>query len=309
MTTRTSRPSPAFVQAIERAHPDAAAAWLGELPRLQRRLATAWDLTLTQWLPARAACVVRAVTGDGEQAVLKIPVIASDTTSEGAALAYWDGDGAPELLRVDAVSGALLVAWVDGTAFVEEADGTESLRRAGELLRALHRPRPAGLPELPTLEQKLAPWRRSRELQERSSGARRPLDDATLGTEAAVRAWLDGGPRRTGATAIHGDLHPRNLLVRRDGSLAAIDPYGVLGDPCRDAASLALFFREDATALARLEELADVAELERGRVVAHAYALAVGAYRFRMAYGISAGRAFLEDTVRALERRLPVVAP
>jgi streptomycin 6-kinase len=295
----------AFARSIERAHPVIGPAWLRELPQLQRRLASEWELTLTQWLPARGACVRRAVSvADGDEVVVKIPVIAADTVSEGRALSYWDGDGAPRLRRVDAETGTLLVDWVDGRPFVEQRDTAGALRRAGEYLRELRRPRQAHRPDVPTLEAKLAPLRRSREQQEQACGGVPALDDSMLHGEAEVRTWLADSLGTVDASVIHGDLHPRNLLVRRDGCLSAIDPYGVVGDPCRDAASLALFFREDDKALCRLEALADFAAVDRDRVVAHAYAIAVGSYRFRVAYGVSAGLEFLQEVMTDLQRRL-----
>jgi streptomycin 6-kinase len=295
----------AFVKSIERAHPVIGRAWLRELPQLQRRLATDWELTLTQWLPARGACVRRAVSAaDGDEVVVKIPVIAADTLSEGRTLSYWDGDGAPRLRRVDAATGTLLVDWVDGRPFVEQRDTAGALRRAGDYLRELRRPRRANRPDVPTLEAKLAPLRRSREQREQACGGVPALGDPMLRGEAEVRTWLADSLIAADANVIHGDLHPRNLLARRDGCLSAIDPYGVVGDPSRDAASLALFFREDHKALYRLEALADFAAVDRDRVVAHAYAIAVGSYRFRVAYGISAGRGFLQDVAGDLQRRL-----
>jgi streptomycin 6-kinase len=294
-----------FAAAIERAHPDVGRTWLRDLPAVQARLAAQWDLKLTDWLPARGAHVQRAVTADGREAVLKIPVIAADTVSERRALAYWDGDAAARLIMGDGASGALLVEWVDGRPFAEEDDTPESLRRAGEFLRDLHRPRAASHRGFPTLEEKLAPLRRSREHLEGIGGPR--LDEPTHRAEAAALAWLAESATADETTVIHGDLHPRNVLVRPNGAPFAIDPYGVIGDRCRDAASLALFFREDDKALRRLETLADFAELPRSRVLAHAFALAVGSYRTRAAFGITAGRDFLENVACDLQRPLACV--
>lgn len=300
-TVRCEAPDAAFARSIARAHPSVGPSWLRDLGAVQRRLAAEWQLTSMDWLPARGSCVMRAATAAGTDVVVKIPVIAQDTVSERRALAYWDGDGAPRLLRSDARSGALLIAWVDGRAFVDEPDTRDTLRAAGDFLRALHRPKDASRPRLPTLEEKLAPWRRSREQAEGSP----LLDAATLRSEAAVRTWLAGSVPAT--TVIHGDLHPRNLLVRRDGALSAIDPYGIAGEPARDVASLGLFFREDARAPHRLDALAASTGADRDRVAGYAYALAVGALRFRVAYGIAAGRAFLEHVIGDLQRRLPGV--
>ncbi|HEV7806731.1 MAG TPA: aminoglycoside phosphotransferase family protein [Solirubrobacteraceae bacterium] len=298
------RLSSEFVLGVQRAHPDAGQAWLDALPSLQHRLASRWSLRLRDWLPSRGACVIRAVTVKDEFVIVKIPVIPADTISERLVLEYWGGDGAARLLGADAASGALLIQWVDGRPFVEEVDATRSLRRAADCLRELHRPRRANPPNLPTLEEKLAPWRRSRERQERASRDASAREASRRGREAAVRGWLADSPECGGGAVIHGDLHPRNLLVRRDGSLVAIDPYGVRGDPSRDGASLALFFREDTKAIYRLDALSEYAELDRVRVAAHAYLLAVGAYRFRTAYDVLTGRPFLEDVIGDLERRL-----
>ena len=304
------RLSSEFVHGVRRAHPDAGQAWLDELPGLQHRLASLWSLRLRDWLPSRGSCVIRAVTVNDEPVVVKIPVIPSDTISERLVLEYWDGDAAARLLGADTASGALLVEWVQGRPFGEEVDAPRTLRRAGDYLRELHRRRHATPPSLPTLEQKLAPWRRSRERRETANGGASVLEASSPGREAAVRGWLADSADDGGGAVIHGDLHPRNLLVRPDASLVAIDPYGVRGDPARDAASLGLFFREDSRATRRLDALAESAELDPVRVAAHAYLLAVGAHRFRTAYDIPDGRRFLVDVIGDLERRLSgVIAP
>jgi streptomycin 6-kinase len=271
-------------------------------------LAELWELSLEEWLPGgRGACVLNGVAASGERVVLKIPASPSDTRSERAALQYWDGDGAPRLLGADDESGALLVEWVDGRPFGHLADSHGSFRRAGAYLRRLRRPRPGVRAALPTLEEKLAPLRRSRERAEGGRGAS-GLKESTIRREDAVRRWLADSTTKPDAVVLHGDLHAQNLLVRRDGALVAIDPYGVLGDPARDVACLALHFREDGKALDRIETLADYAEVSRERVLAHAYAIAVGAYRFRSAYGIADGRAFLQGVIGELERRPQVRA-
>ena len=87
------------------------AAWLTQLPELVRRLEDHWGLKVGQIFPnATEAYVAAAVTGDGEEVALKIPIpglVKADR--ELRALQAADGRGYVRLLRHDATSGAMLL--------------------------------------------------------------------------------------------------------------------------------------------------------------------------------------------------------
>ena len=107
---------------------------------------------------------------------------------------------------------------------------------------------------------------------------------------------------------MHGDVRPENVLVDAAGSARAIDPFGVSGERARDAAGLALWLREDEQAFSRVAAVADLTGLDRERVLAHAYLLAVGAWLFRTTYRSGRGRRALELFIDSFERnaRIPL---
>ena len=87
------------------------AAWLAQLPRLVRKLEADWGIRIGQIFPnATEAYVAAAVTADGEEVVLKIPVVGIEKTDrEFRALQAANGRGYVRLLRHDAASGAMLL--------------------------------------------------------------------------------------------------------------------------------------------------------------------------------------------------------
>src|SRR5438874_458030 len=86
------------------------AAWLTHLPELVRRLEDHWGLKVGQILPnATEAFVAAAVTGDGEEVVLKIPIAGLVKDRELRALQEADGRGYARLLKQEATSGAMLL--------------------------------------------------------------------------------------------------------------------------------------------------------------------------------------------------------
>jgi streptomycin 6-kinase len=87
------------------------AAWLAQLPRLVRKLEADWGIRVGQIFPnATEAYVAAAVTADGEEVVLKIPVVGIEKTDrEFRALQAANGRGYVRLLRHDAASGAMLL--------------------------------------------------------------------------------------------------------------------------------------------------------------------------------------------------------
>lgn len=126
-----------------------------------------------------------------------------------------------------------VVPWFDG-----EAAGVEPLPPAtaptlGRFLRALHRPAPEGAPTNPFRGVPLGD-RADRFRQRVAALDRRGVDTAPL-QDSFARA-VDA-PRSSVPCWVHGDLHPRNLLLRgRD--LAAVLDWGDVtgGDPATDLA-------------------------------------------------------------------------
>jgi aminoglycoside phosphotransferase (APT) family kinase protein len=143
-----------------------------------------------------------------------------------------------------------VVPWLPG-APADRSDPDPSQAPAlGAFLRALHRPAPADAPHnpyrgiplaerAPFTEQRLARLAAATDLvtpalsELWAAAARAPLD--------APRSWL------------HGDLHPRNVLVD-NGALSAVIDWGDLtaGDPATDQAAIWMLFEAPAARRAAL---------------------------------------------------------
>jgi streptomycin 6-kinase len=293
----TLAPTREFAAYIERAHPTVGEQWLRSLPALRSRLAREWELSSLEPLGTGRSYVLKGHAPAFGPVVLKIPPVPSDTESERLALEYWDGAGAARLLGADSASGALLTSRIEGVPLSVEAFGEDALKHGVALLERLHRPRAAGVPRLPSLEEKLAPLRRAR----RAAGGP-GLSAATLRGEEAVREWLAAAADREPQVVLHGDIRPANVLVGTSGTATAIDPFGILGDRARDAACLALWLGEGRHGFSHATAVADLLGLEHERVLAHAYLLAVGAWLFRATYGVSRGLHALKAFVDEFER-------
>lgn len=121
-----------------------------------------------------------------------------------------------------------VVDWVPGSTVEGRPLDQAAATTMADTLRALHRPAPADAPGNPFRGLPLA--------------ARREVVEARLndlGLHQLARAWsraLDAPPS-TRRVWIHGDLHPRNVLVR-EGRLSGIIDWGDLcaGDPATDLA-------------------------------------------------------------------------
>jgi aminoglycoside phosphotransferase (APT) family kinase protein len=136
-----------------------------------------------------------------------------------------------------------VVPWLAGrTADREPLDpGQASL--FGRFLASLHRPPPPGFPRndwrgvpLASLTEAVAP--KLAALAE--AGVALPVP-----YEAVLDRWRHAisAPADVADTCIHGDLHPRNIVVR-DGTLAAVLDWGDMtaGDPAADLAAAWLLF-------------------------------------------------------------------
>lgn len=213
-------------------HPD-----LAGLPL--RHVATGWD-NVTYRLGSRLAVRLPRISGAAplilvEQAWLPwlaghLPVAVPVPLREGT-----PGPGFPWSWSI--------VAWMPGrTADREPLDAAQA-GVVGRFLACLHRPPPPGFPRngwrgIPlaslseTVEPKLAA------LTDASAGLAVPAGTVWERWQAAVRA-----PADTPDTCIHGDLHPRNLVVDQ-GSLSAVLDWGDMtaGDPAADLAAAWLLF-------------------------------------------------------------------
>lgn len=216
----------------------------------------------------------KAFRSDGSLAVVKALKPFDDVEDElrGAHFLKWrDGEGAVRLLGRDGRRMLLEYAGERLLTTVLHTEGDEAATLiAADVLQRLHRPsdRPAPARLQPLRERFAALFARAEVGDPYPNGLYR---------QAAVTADTLLGSTHS-ERPLHGDLHHDNIVLGSRGWLA-IDPKGVLGDPCFDAANL--FYNplgQDALC-ADPERIARMAwilsgrlELDPRRLLEHAFA-------------------------------------
>ncbi|KQZ13332.1 3'-kinase [Mesorhizobium sp. Root554] len=217
----------------------------------------------------------KVVRDDGTTAIIKDLKPFDDVADElrGKHLLRWlDGRGAVRLLGTDGKRMLLEYAGERHlTEVLDKAGDTAATEIAADVMARLHapsdRPAPTGLQKL---RQRFVALFRVAEA-ERKAGSSGLYAQAAAVAQELLDDARDIRP-------LHGDLHHENIIESRRGWLA-IDPKGVLGDPCFDAANM--FFNPlDRDALCkdpgRIAGMAaifhNVLMLDPRRVLDHAFA-------------------------------------
>ncbi|MCP3994175.1 MAG: aminoglycoside phosphotransferase family protein [bacterium] len=135
-----------------------------------------------------------------------------------------------------------IVEWIEGVSAEMTAPAPSEATRLGGFLRALHTSAPASAP--------VNPWRGGA-LADRAFSVEQRLErlrpeDITVPARRVAEVWEKAKAVPLGASEpvwLHGDLHPRNVIVRGERIEAVID-WGDLcvGDPATDVAAAWLLF-------------------------------------------------------------------
>ena len=135
-----------------------------------------------------------------------------------------------------------IVPWIEGTPADETAVTTKHAHDLAHFLQALHTPAPAEAPANPVRGVPL-----SRRAESVDARIHRHLPENTLYGRSIRHAWKEAleAPIDLPNTWIHGDLHPRNILVEGDRIAGVID-WGDLasGDAATDIAGIWMMFPE-----------------------------------------------------------------
>ncbi|MEQ8450970.1 MAG: aminoglycoside phosphotransferase family protein [Nitratireductor sp.] len=171
---------------------------------------------------------------DGRPGVVKALKPFDDVADElrGRHLLRWRrGEGMVKLYGVD--GRRMLIEYAGERLLAAELDtagDTHATDIAAAVMRRLHAPSPFTPPT------ELQPLRERFKSLFNKAAADRKAGDASPYVEAAriAERLLD---TRIDARPLHGDLHHGNILLSARGWLA-IDPKGLVGDPCFDAANM-----------------------------------------------------------------------
>ena len=144
-----------------------------------------------------------------------------------------------------------ILPWIAGNAADLSPPHPAQAKRLGQFLRALHNPAPPNAPVNPFRGVPLG--QRAEAIAERFQRLKTKTDLISPALQAQWEAALTV-PIDTPPTWIHGDLHPRNILVE-GGLLTGIIDWGdlTLGDRATDLATVWMLFGDRN---ARLEAIA-----------------------------------------------------
>ena len=207
--------------------------WLDRLPELLAEFAEKWGLRLEEPFENLSInYVTRAIMADGEEAVLKLGVPSRESRTESEALrAFW-GRGAVEVLQSNPQQGALLLERVRPGVTARGLPGDEAVGAVAGVIRRLHREEVSTEPEIfPTLADWFEGLDRYR-VRFREEGG--PISLASIDRASSIAAELLDSTERP--ILLHGDLHHDNVLFGEEEGWRAIDPKGVVGDPCFEVA-------------------------------------------------------------------------
>ena len=158
-----------------------------------------------------------------------------------------------------------ILPWLSGRPADLEPPHPMQASRFGEFLRALHTPAPADAPQNPF---------RGVPLKDRAAAAAERLarleTKTDLITPALKALWQSAliAPIDTPPTWLHGDLHPRNILVE-DGLLTGIIDWGDItsGDRATDLAAVWMLFDDRKARLDAIAAYGSLSEPTRRRAL------------------------------------------
>jgi streptomycin 6-kinase len=218
--------------------------------------------------------VAFVATETGEEAVLKIGVPNSELTTEIAALRIPRGRPVVQLLDADRQLGALLLRrLVPGTPLADIEDDEDATVAAAHLIQAIPESVP-GHHRFPSVGDWALAFDR---LRSRFDGQTGPVPGHLVQKALQLFAALQRSSPQ--GKLLHGDLHHDNILRHGQGSWAAIDPKGMIGDPAYEAARslhnpISGFLSMDhprSVARRRVDILASALGEDRSRLLAWAF--------------------------------------
>jgi len=206
--------------------------WVAGLPALLSALADKWQLTVGPPFDVSYNYVASATMADGTPVVLKVGYPRPEQLAEAMALRHYAGRACVQILAHDAARGAMLLERLSpGLPLAAIADDDTTNIAAG-VMADLWRPPPAGH-RFPTSQDWMQGLTR---LRLHYAGGTGPFPEPLV--DKAERLSLELHASAEPAVLLHGDLHHYNILSAKRARWLAIDPQGVIGEPCYEVGAL-----------------------------------------------------------------------
>jgi len=216
-----------FQQTVLALHGDTGRRWLDALPEILVHYAENWGLTLEapfENLSYNYVAPVRRT--DGMPAVLKVGIPHDELRAEIAALCHLDGRGSVRLYEADEENCAMLLERIFPGETLWDVDDEIATTHLLEVMPKLWQSYRGDYPF-----KTVADWGQGfARLRQRHNGTTGKLDTALV--EKAEKIFFELVFSSVKPVLLHGDLHHDNVLSAQREPYLAIDPKGVLGEPC-----------------------------------------------------------------------------
>ena len=230
--------------------------WLGGLPSLLDKYSQEWELRFE--LPSLELSynfILPARRKNNQSVIFKAGFPSEVLNQEIQALRYFNGQGTVKLLEFNVNDGVLLLERIEpGTSMRDffnpgtDDDAIVIAARVISLLQDQKHPVPDSF-DFPTLNERLNALNKAYVAAEKGKA---PFDLHLIQTAiAGCQHLIDTTKTRV---LLHGDLHQGNILRSSGETWVAIDPHGVIGDPCFEVAA----FVRNPTALASSPNVANI---------------------------------------------------
>lgn len=210
--------------------------WLEQIPRIIKSSEQKWDIKVLPPFKLTWNYVAPVKRKDGSDAVLKIGYPKDqEFRSEIAALELFHGQGIEQLLEEDPENAAILIEQIKpGVPLSELEDDEEATRILIRVMKKLWKPVPPdySFTFTPVLE-----WAKDLfQVQEWYKGTTGPLPAHI--TLKAQEYFKELASTQDTPVLVHGDLHHDNVLSSHRDGWIAIDPKGILAEPCYEVAAM-----------------------------------------------------------------------
>lgn len=262
-----------FTQFMVRLYGQRGLEWVKNLPQLIVNCEERWNLRVQAPFPVLSYNFAAPATyADGREVVVKIGVPNRELYTEIAALRLYNGHGICRLYAADPDWGVLVIERLrPGTMLLDMADDAAATAVAAQVMQKLWRPVPNNdIGKFPTI----ARWAHGlHDLRAQFNGGTGPFPRKLIETAESIFADLLASTSEP--VLLHGDLHHYNILSATRQPWLAIDPKGVIGEPCyevgafmRNPLDLAKWPDLQQVLSRRADVFADILGFERERILA-----------------------------------------
>lgn len=207
--------------------------WLEKIPEHITQYEKKWSLKVLPPFKLTYNYVAPALRVDGSNVVIKMGFPKEkEFQTEIDALEVFDGEGIEKLLEADRENGVILIEQVIPGIPVSALEDDEATRRIASVIKGLHKP----VPENHTFIS-ISQWTADLfNIRDRYNGTTGLLPAYLI--DKAQSLFIDLIATQSTPFLVHGDLHHDNVLSSNRGAWLAIDPKGILAEPCYETAAM-----------------------------------------------------------------------